>query len=115
MESRNSSKVYPVRVLREDLRQRSVREAAALSRSVGRLTSYDAQPCPEYRDEVAGQYAAAEKLLYLQHCRSALEQCIASGASRLRFRWQDGQVTCTLFRKTAPARVRVSGLLPGTA
>ena len=115
MESKNNSKVYPVRVLREELRQRSVQEAAALSRSVGRLTSYDAQPCPEYRDEVAGQYAAAEKLLYIQHCRSSLEQCIASGASRLRFRWHDGQVTYTRFRRTAPARVKVSGLLPGTA
>ena len=116
MESKqNNSKVYPVRVLREELRQRSVREAAALSRSVGRLTSYDAQPCPEYRDEVAGQYAAAERLLYIQHCRSALEQCIASGASRLRYRWHDGKVTYTRFRKTAPARIRVSGLQPGTA
>ena len=116
MESKqNNGKEYPVRVLREELRQRSVQEAAALSRSVGRLTSYDAQPCPEYRDEVAGQYAAAEKLIYLQHCRSALEQCIASGACRLRYRWHDGQVTYTRFRKTAPARVKVSGLLPGTA
>ena len=116
MESKqNNSKEYPVRILREELRQRSVREAAALSRSVGRMTSYDIQPCLEYRDEVAGQYAAAERLLYIQHCRSALEQCIASGASRLRYRWHDGRVTYTRFRRTAPARVKVSGLLPGTA
>ena len=115
MESKQHSKEYPVRILREELRQRAVREAAALSRSVSRLTSYDAQPCPEYRDEVTDQYAAAERLLYIQHCRSALEQCIASGASRLRYRWHDGKVAYTRFRKTAPAQVKVSGLLPGTA
>ena len=115
MASKQNSKEYPVRILREELRQRSVREAATLSRSVSRLTSYDIQPCTEYRDEVAGQYASTEKLLYLQHCRSSLEQCIALGASRLRFRWGDGQVTYIRFRKTAPARVKVSGLLPGTA
>ena len=115
MESKQNSKVYPVRVLREELRQRSVREAAALSRSVGRLTSYDAQPCTEYSEEVAGQHAAAERLLYLQHCRSSLEQCIASGASRLRFRWGDGHVTYTRFRKIAPARIKVVGLLPSAA
>ena len=115
MANKQNTREYPVRVLREELRQRSVQEAAALSRSVGRLTSYDAQPCPEYREEVAGQYASAEKLLYLQNCRSSLEQCIASGTSRLRFRWHDGQVTYTRFRRTAPARVKVSGLLPGTA
>ena len=80
MASRQNSKEYPVRILREELRQR-----------------------------------AAGKLLYLQHCRSSLEQCIALGASRLRFRWGDGQVTYIRFRKTAPARVKVSGLLPGTA
>ena len=80
MASRQNSKEYPVRILREELRQR-----------------------------------AAEKLLYLQHCRSSLEQCIASGASRLRFRWGDGHVTYIRFRKTAPARVKVSGLLPGMA
>lgn len=115
MTSKQNNREYPVRILREELRQRSVREAAALSRSVSRLTSYDIQPCPEYRDEVAGQYAAAEKLLYLQHCRSSLEQCIASGASCLRYRWHDGRVTYTRFRRTSPARIKVSGLLPGTA
>lgn len=115
MGSKQNSKEYPVHILREELRQRSVREAAALSRSVGRLTSYDALPCPEYRDEVAGQYAAAEQLIYIQHCRSSLEQCIASGASHLRYRWHDGRVTYTRFRKTAAARIKVSGLLPGTA
>ena len=115
MATKQNSKEYPVRILREELRQRSVQAAAALSRSVGRLTSYDALPCPEYSDEVARQYAAAEKLLYIQHCRSSVEQCIASGASHLRYRWHDGHVTYTRFRKTAAARIKVSGLLPDTA
>ncbi len=111
MASQKNTNEYPIHVLREDLRQRAAQQAAILSRSVGRLTSYDALPCTEYRQEVAGQYAVVERLLYLQQCRSALEQCIASGASRLRFRWQDGRVTETRFRKTGPARVRISGLL----
>lgn len=111
MASKQNSKEYPVRILREELRQHSVRAAEALSRSVSRLTSYDIQPCLEYRDEVAGQHAAAEKLLYLQHCRSSLEQCIAFGASHLRYRWHDGQVTYTRFRRISPARIKVSGLL----
>ena len=115
MASKQNVKEYPVRVIREELRQRSVREAEMLSRSVGRLTSYDIQPCLEYKDEVDSQYAVAERLLYLQHCRNSLEQCIAVGASRLRFRWRDGHVTYTRFKKTEPARIKVSGLLPGTA
>lgn len=114
MASKQNSKEFPVHILREELRQRSVREAEKLSRSVGRLTSYDIQPCTEYRDEVDSQYAVAERLLYIQHCRSSLEQCIASGASKLRYRWMDGHVTYTRFRRTAPARVKVSGLLTGT-
>ena len=113
MASKQNSKEYPVRILREELRQRSVREAEMLSRSVSRLTSYYIQPCPEYWDEVDSQYAVAERLLYIQHCRSSLEQCIASGASCLRYRWHDGRVTYTRFRRTSPARIKVSGLLSG--
>lgn len=101
---------YPIRGLRENLRQRSVRQAALLSRSVGRLTSYDAQPCLEYRQEVAAQYAVIDGLLYTQQCRSALEACIGSGSARLRYRWRDGRVTETRFRRSAPGWVRVSGL-----
>lgn len=113
MVSKQNANEYPIQVIREHLRQCSARQAADLSRSVSRLTSYDALPCTEYRQEVAGQYAAAERLLYLQQCRSSLERCIASGASRLRYHWRDGRVTDTRFRKTSPARVRVSGLLTG--
>ena len=111
MASKQNTNEYPIHIIRENLRQSAARQAALLSRSVDRLTSYDALPCTEYRQEVANQHAVAERLLYLQHCRSALEQCIASGASRLRYRWQDGHVTDTRFRKTGPGRVRVSGLL----
>ncbi len=101
---------YLIRGLREKLRQRSAQQAALLSRSVGRLTSYDAQPCLEYRQELAAQYAVVDRLLYTQQCRSALEACIASGGARLRYRWRDGRVTETKFRRAAPGWVRVSGL-----
>lgn len=102
---------YPIHVLREDLRQRSVRQTGLLSRSVGRLTSYDALPCPEYRQEVAAEYAVVDRLLYTQQCRSTLEACIGSGSARLRYRWRDGRVTETRFRRVSPGRVRVTGLL----
>ena len=49
MASRQNSKEYPVRILREELRQRAVLGAAALSRSVGRLTSYDILPGAVHR------------------------------------------------------------------
>ena len=114
MASKQNTNEYPIKIIRENLRQNASQQASLLSRSVERLTSYDALPCTEYRQEVAGQHVIAERLLYLQHCRSALEQCIASGASRLRYRWQDGRVTDTRFRKTGPGRVRVSGLLADT-
>lgn len=112
---KQNTKEYPIHIIREDLRQSSARQAALLSRSVGRLTSYDVRPCTEYGQEVAAQYAIIDELLYLQQCRSSLERCIASGAVRLRYRWRDGRVTDTRFRKTSPRRVRVSGLLAGTA
>lgn len=110
MVSKQNSREYPIHVIREDLRQCSARQAALLSRSVGRLTSYDAQPCTEYRQEVTAQYAVVDRLLYLQQCRSTLEQCIASGAARLRYRWRDGHVTDTRFRRVSAGRVRISGL-----
>lgn len=102
---------YPTQIIRERLRERSTRQAALLSRSVGRLTSCDAQPCLEYRQEVVSEYAVIDRLLYLQQCRSSLERCIASGAICLRYRWRDGHVTCTRFRRTAPGRISVRGLL----
>ena len=86
-----------------------------LARSVGRLTSCDVQPCLEYRDEIASEHAVIDRLLYVQECRNSLERCIGSGAARLRYRWRDGRVTETRFRRVSPGRVRVSGLLAGPA
>ena len=115
MASKKNAQEYPIQVLREKLRRQSNAQAARLSRSVGRLTSYDVQPCPEYRRELAAEYAVIDRLLYAQHCRSSLERCIASGSARLCYRWRDGHTTETSFRRTAPGRVRVSGLLAMTA
>lgn len=111
MASKQNTKEYPIHIIRENLRQCSTRQAALLSRSVGRMTSYDAQPCTEYRQEVLTQYAVIDRLLYLQQCRSSLERCIASGAICLCYRWRDGHVTRTSFRRTAPGRISVRGLL----
>lgn len=115
MTSKRNTQEYPIHVLREKLRQRSSQQAALLSRSVGRLTSCDAQPCLEYRQEVASEYAVIDRLLYVQQCRSSLENCIGAGAARLRYRWRDGRVTETRFRRTAPGKVKVSGLLGESA
>lgn len=111
MANKQSVKEYPIKVIRENLRQCSIRQAALLARSVGRLTSCDAQPCLEYRAEIANERAVIDRLLYLQECRNSLERCIGSGAARLRYRWWDGRVTETWFRRAAPGRIRVSGLL----
>lgn len=111
MASKKNTQEYPIQILRENLRQRSSRQAALLSRSVGRLTSCDVQPCLEYCQEVAAEYAVIDRLLYAQQCRSSLERCIGSGSARLRYRWRDGRVTETRFRRVSPGRVRVSGLL----
>lgn len=111
MASKQNAKEYPIQVIREDLRQSSARQAALLARSVGRLTSCDVQPCLEYRQEISSEHAVIDRLLYIQECRNSLERCIGSGAARLRYRWQDGRVTDTFFRRTSPGRIRVSGLL----
>lgn len=111
MASKQNVKEYPIHIIRENLRQSSVRQAALLSRSVGRLTSYDAQPCLEYPSEIAAERAVIDQLLYVQQCRGALEQCIATGGVRLRYHWRDGHVTDTCFHRMSPGRVRVSGLL----
>lgn len=115
MASKKNTKEYPIQVLREELRQRSNKQAALLTRSVGRRTSYDVQPCLEYRQEAAAEYAVIDRLLYAQQCRSSLERCIASGAARLRYSWRDGQTTDTRFFRTAPGRIKVVGLLAESA
>ena len=115
MASKNNAHEYPIQVLREKLRRQSNEQAALLSRSVGRLTSCDVPPCLEYRQEVDAEYAVIDRLLYVQHCRSSLERCIASGSARLCYRWRNGETTETRFRRTAPGRIRVSGLRAETA
>ena len=108
--TKNTSCEFPISHLREDLRQQANAVATRLSRSVGRLTSCDALPCLEYGEEVAAEQTLAQKLFYLQHCRNALERCIAGGSATLRYRWEDGSTTQTRFRKVGPGRVRVWGL-----
>lgn len=104
--------MVPTRVLREQLRQRAMEASRKLSRSVGRLTSCDALPCLEYQGEVAREYAVVDQLLYVQNCRSALERCIAGRDARLRYRWRDGRVTVTRFRKVRQGCVQAYGLQP---
>lgn len=115
MATKQNAKEYPIQIIREDLRRRSTQEAALLARSVGRLTSCDIQPCLEYRDEIANEHAVIDRLLYVQECRNSLKRCISSRAARLRYRWRDGRVTETRFRRIGPGRIRVSGLLAGSA
>ena len=111
MANKQNAKEYPIQIIRENLRRCSIQQAALLARSVGRLTSCDVQPCLEYRAEIASEHAVIDRLLYIQECRTALERCIGYGAARLRYRWRDGRVTETCFRRTAPGRIKVSGLL----
>ena len=110
MKTKNNTQEYLIHTLRERLRQCAVGHALTLSRSVSRLTSCDAVPCLEYR-EVQAEYGVIDRLLYAQQCRAALERCLGGGRARLRYHWQDGRVTETSFRRTAPGRVKVSGLV----
>lgn len=88
-----------ISAMRAQLQQQSTETAEQLRRSVSRATSVDHLPCLEYCQEVAGQHRLAEELLFLQHCRSALERAIPAGASRLVWRWQSGQRTEVRFRR----------------
>lgn len=106
---KNTKTEYPIPQLREVLRQEASDITQQLSRSVARLTSCDALPCLEYEEEVQHQIRLAQRLFYLQHCRTALERCIGGKAVTLRYRWPDGTVSRTVFRKCGPNRVRVSG------
>ncbi len=108
---KKTTEQFPIPALRETLRQRANEHSAKLARSVARLTSCDELPCVEYGDEVETQYGIARSLFYIQQCRMALEHCIDRGAVVLRYRWADGTVTRTRFRKVGPNRVKVIGLL----
>ena len=106
----NTTRTYLAVYLREDLRQQANALTTRLSRSVARLTSCDPQPCMEYEEEVQFQQDIAQRLFYLQHCRNALERCIGSGAATLRYRWPDGTVSRTTFRKVGQNQVKTVGL-----
>lgn len=106
----NNAQYYPVSVLREELRLQANQVTTRLSRSVARLTSCENQPCLEYGEEVAFQQELAQRLFYLQHCRNALERSLASKVATLRYRWPDGTISRTRFRKAGPNRVKVTGL-----
>ena len=88
-----------VTAIRLQLQQQSMDTAQRLSRSVGRAASVDHLPCAEYGEEVQRQHDLAEELLFLQHCRSALERAVDKGSSRLVWRWQDGAASEVRFRR----------------
>ena len=82
MKTKNNTQEYLIHTLRERLRQCAVGHALTLSRSVSRLTSCDAVPCLEYREEVQAEYGVIDRLLYAQQCRAALERCLGGGRAR---------------------------------
>ncbi len=89
----------PIAAVRAQLQQQSVETAEKLRRSVSRAASVDNFPCTEYGEEVACQHRLTEELLFLQHCRSALERAIERGESRLIWRWQSGGTSEVRFRR----------------
>ena len=101
---------FPATKLREHLREQALAAATRIARSVGRLTSCDELPCEEYDEEVAYQQELVRQMLYFQNCRTAVEKCIAGGSATVRYRWSDGTVTVTKFRKADLGRIRVIGL-----
>ena len=70
----SKNEYFPAAVLREHLRTRALELAQQLTRSVGRVTSWESMACLEYGEEVQKQYALAQQVFYLQQCRNALEQ-----------------------------------------
>ena len=99
--------------LRELLRKSAVELTDQLSRSVARITSCEDDAYTEYTEEVRKQHALAEKLLYLQQCRDALEQCIENGSCRLRYTWSNGKVTVTRFKRVGANFVTTEGMESG--
>ncbi len=90
---------------REVLRKKSVDLSGDLVRSVARLTSYDALPCTEYRDEVEAQHRLMARINYVQRCRAALEDCI--DGRNVRVRSASGW---TGFYRTDDGGVKITGL-----
>ena len=101
--------MLPVEGAREGLRRRAVSQTEKLSRSVARLTSCDA-PCVEYADEVLHEKAVIDDLLFYQHCRAALERCLANESATLHYRRQDGSVKTVSFQRQSLGKVRIQGL-----
>ena len=101
---------FPIPELREALRKQAMTLDNQLSRSISRRTTCDDVPCVEYDAEVRAQYELAERLLCIQRCRYALELCMDRGGAVLRFRWADGSVMMTRFKKVGVNRVKVTGL-----
>jgi hypothetical protein len=108
---KNNIHSCPIPALREELRLRACGVANRLSRSVGRLTSCENAPCLEYGEEVRFEEELMRSLMYFQHCRVALEKCIAGRRVTVRFRRADGSTARTTFRKEGVNRVKVTGLL----
>lgn len=107
----NKIEYFPISALRETFRQEASDKASRISRSVARLTSCDMLPCLEYGEEVRAEFVLAQELFYLQHCRTALERTLGGSEAKLRYRWPDGSVTVTRFKKIGPNRVKVVGLV----
>ena len=107
----NNMNAYPIPVLREDLRLKASAVAAQLGRSVARLTSCENAPCLVYGEEVRTEEDLIRRLLYLQHCREALERCIAGARVTVSYRKPDGSRGRTTFRKEGPNQVKVQGLV----
>lgn len=88
-----------ITAMRQQLQRQSVETAQQLSRSVARAASVDYLPCLEYGEEVERQRQMAEELLFLQHCRAALERAIPRGCSRMVWHWREGSSTEVRFRR----------------
>ena len=110
MKTKNNTQEYLIHTLRERLRQCAVGHALTLSRSVSRLTSCDAVPCLEYREEVQAEYGVIDRLLYAQQCRAALERCLENKSATLHYRWQDGTVKTVSFQRLSLSRVSIQEL-----
>ena len=106
----NNVRCCLIPALREELRLQASETATRLNRSVARLTSCEMQACLEYGEEVAYQQELAQRLFYLQHCRNTLERCIGGRSATLRYRWPDGKVSRTTFRRSGINQIKVSGL-----
>jgi len=108
--NRGNDTAFLIPVIREKLRTRSLERSERLNRSVGRQTSSDLLPCPEYRDVVAQEARWMDELSFTQHCRAALERAIDSGYARLVYTEAGGKRRVVEFTMTRNHRIKVRGL-----